>query len=916
MTRRCSAPSWALLVLIFGVAIATPLAAQDFALRVGKVITAAGEGPFEIEDATVLVQDGKIVAVGRDVSIPASTPTIDRPDAVLVPGFVAADTNFLGQHRGDESVAADYRAIDAYDPYGDFRPWLMSGVTTVHIDPGAHRLLTGQGAIVALGGAPDARVLNPQSDLTVNLGVYNPPSDLDFSFPASSDVAIEVPTLQRPSSRLGQFLGLTEALDAARVGGEFSNHGRAFVEAWNENRPLRIEADRAADLLGAATFLEQKNRRGYLVGGAEAHVVADTLARTGLPLVYRPRQRFSSATSNIGASDAAIKTDYRDLLALDGKVALAPPANESLTQLRLAAVAAHGAGLSRERAIAAITRTPAEILGVSDHVGSIAPGRRADFVLFTADPLEVTAQPMAVYVGGQLEYDAPMSSTVIVRAGTIWVSPERQVENGEMLIEDGKVVSIGRSVRRPRGARVIDAGADGFVAPGMIDARGHLGLQGDRQSVTPDVDLTLGLGVPDVTEDRVLDAGVTTVMLTPYAITGRGARISAVKTAGDGRADRVIESIAAVTMSVRGQDPSGIGSGMRRTIDRAKKYTAAWAKYEKEIKEWEEKKAKGEAKEEKKVVEEEVVEEGDGPDPITGVWEGTITGGPLPEPQTGKLSLQLTGDQIEGRVIEPAVPVEHRIVMTLNDKEMTGIIEVETDGMGYPQIAATLVEDDRMEGSISLMGISVEFSAERVDKKAVSFKVEKRTRIKSNRPEPPKVDASLEPFRALLERKIPLSVEASTPAEIREVVKTIVDGYKFPLVLIGAEGAEPLADMLREKKVSIVLPQSVLRTRQQQPYSPASALSGHGLTVAFQSGAEDGARDLPLAALFAVEQGMGADEALAALTTHPAKMFGIDDRVGSLEPGRDADFVIYHGHPFRRGARVERVFVGGEEANR
>jgi imidazolonepropionase-like amidohydrolase len=86
-----------------------------------------------------------------------------------------------------------------------------------------------------------------------------------------------------------------------------------------------------------------------------------------------------------------------------------------------------------------------------------------------------------------------------------------------------------------------------------------------------------------------------------------------------------------------------------------------------------------------------------------------------------------------------------------------------------------------------------------------------------------------------------------------------------------------------------------------------------GVPVALQSAAEDSARNLPLLGLFAVQQGLGGDAALRALTIDAAKMYKIDDRIGSLEVGKDGDLLIHSGHPFDADTRLERVIVGGRE---
>ena len=79
--------------------------------------------------------------------------------------------------------------------------------------------------------------------------------------------------------------------------------------------------------------------------------------------------------------------------------------------------------------------------------------------------------------------------------------------------------------------------------------------------------------------------------------------------------------------------------------------------------------------------------------------------------------------------------------------------------------------------------------------------------------------------------------------------------------------------------------------------------------------AEDGARDLPYHVLYAVERGLSADAALTALTLDAARMYKLDDRLGTLDAGKDGDLLIFRGHPFRDGVRVERVIINGKEVN-
>jgi len=143
-------------------------------------------------------------------------------------------------------------------------------------------------------------------------------------------------------------------------------------------------------------------------------------------------------------------------------------------------------------------------------------------------------------------------------------------------------------------------------------------------------------------------------------------------------------------------------------------------------------------------------------------------------------------------------------------------------------------------------------------------------------------------------------------------VMKFMDEWKTPYVLLDAPGARAHAAALAEKGVGVVVPKAVIRRERHQVYHQADDLSRRGVTVAFQSDAEDAARALPLVGLHAVERGLGADAALAAMTTGAAKMFMLQDEIGSLKPGCQGDLAVFSGHPFEAGSRIKRVIVHGE----
>ncbi len=929
------------LSLLLGAAPNARADGPTLAIRAGRILPVAPGLDWVIEDGVILIVDGRVAEIGpaTSVVIPADVPVTHLPDATIMPGLVAATSNLVGPHAGEPTVSADYRAIDSFNLYGDYRSVLAAGVTTVHLSPGWHRLIGGQGAVVRLGGPAGQRLLRESSDLTITLGesVFNPPDLVEYLTRPSPDNAIQPAQRQRPTTRLGQYLALREAIAAAtgprERSAKFDYQAETLGRLWSERLPLRVQAHLAQDIAGAISFMAASGRTGYLVGGFEAGDVAGELRAAGVPLVYTIDAAFRSPGGNVGSDPDALVPDVEDLSALEGvRLALAM-SDGSLGDLRLAAAMARRSGLSERTVVEAITRVPAELLGVADRVGSLAPGTVADILVLNGAPLEAATHVHRVYVGGRLAYDVrvrPEQSgagimaerAVVVRGGTIWKGPNDWLSDGQVLIEDGRIIAVGKRVPVPAGAQVIDAGPGAFIAPGFIDAFGHLGLEGDNGVLAPNLSLAPLYGAADVMDHRVAAAGVTTVVAAPYRFHSRGPRLTAVKTAGNDRNGRIVDDMAAVAFDVRGSDPKSIANALKQPLDAGKKYLESWQKYEKDLAEWEKKKAEGKLEPVEKPKTEEVAEQKVEEDPITGTWTVRASGGPIPEPVDAKVALNLRGTQIEGRLIEPVEATEfnHKITGTLSGKKITGTVEIDApvELPAPPFWEGEIVETDHIKGTAGLRGIiQVDIELRRVDKESTQFSVtrtKRKTTGEDGRPLPPTIDENLEPIRALLTNRIPALVSAGTSREIEAVLAVLADQYKIEhIVFLGAEEARLAAEKLKEKNASVVLPPSVLRAERRQPYHQGDDLVRRGIPVAFQSNAEDGARTLPTVGLYAVNRGMSAEQVLEAMTIGAARMYRIDDRVGSIEPGKDGDLVIFTGHPFDAASRVQRVIINGEE---
>ncbi len=192
------------------------------------------------------------------------------------------------------------------------------------------------------------------------------------------------------------------------------------------------------------------------------------------------------------------------------------------------------------------------------------------------------------------------------------------------------------------------------------------------------------------------------------------------------------------------------------------------------------------------------------------------------------------------------------------------------------------------------------------DKKSVEKKLEE-----PKAPSKPTVVESLEPFRPLFAGTIPALVEAKREDAIRLAVTICRDEYNLRTILIGAEDAWRVADLLAEKSVAVIAGPELVHTVDRTEVNLPLALAMRGVPIGFQSQATDGAKNLPLAVGFAVRHGLGSDEAIHGLTAGPARFLGLNT-IGILAAGKDADLVVLSGMPFELSTRVLAVMIDGQ----
>jgi len=179
-------------------------------------------------------------------------------------------------------------------------------------------------------------------------------------------------------------------------------------------------------------------------------------------------------------------------------------------------------------------------------------------------------------------------------------------------------------------------------------------------------------------------------------------------------------------------------------------------------------------------------------------------------------------------------------------------------------------------------------------------------------PRPPRRDENLEILGAALEGKLPLLIEAHRADEIQIALRFREEAPEVDLIVVGAEEAFRLIEPLRKSGVAVALGPPIVQRVEGKIVNNAAQLSAAGVPIALQTSATWGTQFLGLSAGMAIHQGLDPVEALRAVTIRPAQLLHIDDRVGSLEVGKDADLVFLSGEPLALTTRVERVMIEGE----
>ena len=383
------------------------LCAQDeiVALKAGQVLTVSGE---LIRDAVVLIQHGKIMDVGSDVTVPEGATVIDAANKVVMPGLVNAGP--VDVTRGDlneqsSEITPTFRVSAAIDPADKmFKRLAQAGITTLHVAPGPMNLIAGLGAVIKPAGKTVAQMmLKDDASLWITFGAASTYGNRPPRSSAPNNFYYRRPTTRMAVAWMVRKSFFDAQQYAADTQASPDPDLDVLVAAMAGTLPIIIRAQRSTDIRMALNIAGEIDLKVTLFECTEGHKMAQEIGARKIPVILEPFYDFRSRGGNIEGDD--IRWSNAAILSQAGvDVAMAASPEYEGSDLLTAAMFAVRHGMSRDQALRSITLTPAEILGVAGRVGSIEKGKDADLLVLSGDPVASTSRIERVIINGKTVY--------------------------------------------------------------------------------------------------------------------------------------------------------------------------------------------------------------------------------------------------------------------------------------------------------------------------------------------------------------------------------------------------------------------------------------------------------------------------------------------------------------------------------
>lgn len=378
-------------------------------IKKGKILTMAGK---TYEKGSILIDNGKIIDINENIDIPVEAEVIEAEGLVVIPGIIDAHCHLgmwedsIGFEGADGNEATNpvtpqLRAIDGINPLDvTFKDAYEAGVTTVMTGPGSANVIGGQFAVIkTYGKRIDDMILKAPAAVKVAFG-ENPKR-------------VYGQKGQVPLTRMGTAALLRETLFKAKDYIEKKKRGQedpdkipdvdlkleALIPVLNKEIPLKAHAHRADDIFTALRIAKEFDVNITLDHVTEGHLIVDELKKENVPLIvgptFGPRTKVETKEKTFKTPGILSNAGLKVAIVTDHPVI-------PLQHLVTCAAYAVKDGMKEEDALKAITINAAEIIGVSDRVGSIEVGKDADIAVFDGNPLEIKTKVQYVLINGRV----------------------------------------------------------------------------------------------------------------------------------------------------------------------------------------------------------------------------------------------------------------------------------------------------------------------------------------------------------------------------------------------------------------------------------------------------------------------------------------------------------------------------------
>jgi len=380
-------------------------------IKNGLVYTMVGMAP---EEMNIEVENGKIKGLGKNLKITPGAEVIDATGKLVFPGFIDAHCHIgmweeaMGFEGDDGNEMTDpitphLRAIDSINPCDEaFANALKGGITTAATGPGSANVIGGTFSVIKLhGNRIDDMIVKETLAMKCAFGenpkrVYNDKK-------------------QMPTTRMGTAAKLREALakaveynnkitDAAGDRSKLPAYDmklEALLPVIKGEIPLKAHAHRADDIFTAIRIAKEFGVKITLDHCTEGHLIADHLAKEGLPAIIGPsfgnKSKIELANKTFDTPKALHDAGVKIAIMTDSPVI-------PLEYLTMCAALAHKAGLGEMDALKCISINAAEILGVADRVGSLEVGKDADIVIWNGHPFDLQSKVEKTLVNGEIVF--------------------------------------------------------------------------------------------------------------------------------------------------------------------------------------------------------------------------------------------------------------------------------------------------------------------------------------------------------------------------------------------------------------------------------------------------------------------------------------------------------------------------------